>query len=72
MPKNKNLNKYQELSFLNQHVDTFYVGLNGNNNQAINPLQARVVRLDDTNADESIVKNWVIRSLSPSLYLFLC
>ena len=62
MLKSKNrkklVDKYQELTFVNEHVDTFYVGLNDqHNNQACNPLKAKVIKLNET--DDSNVKNWV-------------
>jgi hypothetical protein len=41
--KNKNKNKFNELSFVENHVDTFYIGLNEPYQAIDNPKQGKVV-----------------------------
>ena len=51
--------KYQELTFVNEHVDTFYVGLKDqHNNQADNPIKAKVIKLNESD-DDNLLKDWV-------------
>jgi len=47
---------FEELSFVEDHQETFYIGLNENVMGAFNPLQARTIDIDKA-AD--LVKNWV-------------
>lgn len=55
--KPKNKNDFDELSFMNNHVDTFYIGLNDVNNKlAQNPKQAELVPFDKA---EQVVKDWI-------------
>ena len=55
--KKKLVDKYHELTFANEHVDTFYKGLNDDyKNQAENPLQAKVINI---NEDGDLLKDWV-------------
>jgi hypothetical protein len=57
--KNKVVNKYHELTFANEHVDTFYKGLNDDyKNHADNPLQAKVIKLNEED-DKSNIMDWV-------------
>ena len=57
--KNKVVDKYHELTFENEHVDTFYKGLNDDyKNHADNPLQAKVIKLKE-DEDNSYIKDWV-------------
>jgi hypothetical protein len=48
--------KFNELTFVDSHVDTFYVGLNDDVRGAHNPIQANLVDIDEAS---DIVKNWV-------------
>lgn len=57
--KKKKKNLFGELTFVEQHVDTFYIGLNENiYQQANNPKQAKILSIENENADE-LVKDWV-------------
>ena len=47
---------FPELSFVEDHQETFYVGLNENVLGAFNPVTAKIV---DPSAAEDLVKGWV-------------
>ena len=47
---------FNELTFVDSHVDTFYVGLNDDVRGAYNPIQANLVDIDEAS---DVVKNWV-------------
>lgn len=53
--KAKNL--FEQLTFVEEHQETFYIGLNENINGANNPITAKEI---DLNQAEDIAKNWVI------------
>lgn len=55
--KSKKKQLFAELTFVEQHVDTFYIGLNENWQSAANPKKAKTLKVDE-NVDE-LVKNWV-------------
>ena len=54
--KSKKKKLYNELTFVENHVDTFYIGLNSPSKAVCNPKQAVIV--DMTEADQ-ITKDWV-------------
>lgn len=54
--KKKKRNLYDELTFVEEHVDTFYIGLNENPRGADNPLTAKVIDAD------TVAKDWVRNS----------
>jgi hypothetical protein len=54
-PKNKK-QLFPELSFVEDHQETFYIGLNENVKGAYNPVTAKVV---DLKTADDVVKNWV-------------
>lgn len=56
--KQKKKNLIGELSFVQPHVDTFYMGLNDNWQSAYNPMQAKSIRVESPKTDQ-LVKNWV-------------
>lgn len=46
-----------ELTFVEPHLDTFYIGLNdGWKNHLVNPMQAKVLGVENAN---ELAKNWV-------------
>ena len=46
-----------ELTFIEPHLDTFYIGLNdGWKNHLVNPMQAKVLGVENAN---ELAKNWV-------------
>ncbi len=47
---------FNELTFVDPHVETFYVGLNDDVRGAYNPVQANLVDIDEA---PDIVRNWV-------------
>jgi len=47
---------FNELTFVDPHVDTFYVGLNNDVRGAYNPVQANLVGIEEAS---DIVRNWV-------------
>jgi hypothetical protein len=63
------VNKYDELSFVESHVDTFYKGLNDLDNCARNPVEANVLNLDEA---DHVVKCWVKKEKRLRYYCFTC
>ena len=69
MPSSRNLVKikskkkkkilFDELSFVEDHVNTFYIGLNENPRGADNPATAKLISANDPGTVEKIVKDWV-------------
>ena len=53
---NRRKNRYNELTFVEPHVDTFYIGLNEDIHGAYNPIHAKPIDVDEANG---LVKNWV-------------
>jgi hypothetical protein len=49
-------NLFKELTFVEEHVETFYVGLRENMYSAYNPIQAKII---DKNEAQNVVKDWV-------------
>ncbi len=49
---------FEELSFVEDHQETFYKGLNENVMGAFNPITAKTISIDNA-AD--LVKNWVVK-----------
>lgn len=47
---------FSELSFVEDHQETFYIGLNENVMGAYNPVTAKVVNLEEAT---DLAKNWV-------------
>ena len=54
--KQKANNNFSELTFIEEHMKTFYIGLNSNYRGAYNPKPAREVPIED---GEQIVKDWI-------------
>ena len=54
--KKKKRNLYDELTFVEEHVDTFYIGLNENHRGADNPLTAKLL---DPDSGEKLARDWV-------------
>jgi hypothetical protein len=48
--------RFKELTFVDPHVETFYVGLNDDIHGAYNPVKANLVDIDEA---PDIVRNWV-------------
>lgn len=63
---------FPQLSFVEDHQETFYIGLNENVQGAYNPITAKVV---DLKTSDDVVRNWVhiqlfiLRSLRKFLFL---
>ena len=49
-------NLFKELTFVEEHVETFYLGLRENMYSAYNPIQAKII---DKNEAQNVVKDWV-------------
>lgn len=71
--KTRKKNLFSELTFVEKHVDTFYIGMNENwRSGAYNPMQAKVVKIEDQNTNE-LVRNWVRYEIEIVLLVFsLC
>lgn len=48
---------FEQLTFVEEHQQTFYIGLNENINGANNPIQAKEIDMEQA---EEIAKNWVL------------
>ena len=48
--------EFDQLTFVEEHQETFYIGLNENINGVQNPMHAREIDIDEA---EEIAKNWV-------------
>ena len=62
--KKKKRNLYDELTFVEDHVSTFYIGINENPRGADNPLTAKLA--DPDNMDK-LAKDWVSSLINQDL-----
>ena len=51
---------FPELTFVESHMDTFYVGLNDNLGGAYNPVKAKCVDIDEA---KDLAKDWVFKQI---------